>query len=93
MRKMPPAKTASRRSPSAVRRGGGCGQNCWIGSAARFDNVRYVDPGDLFCDPQICRPFAGDRVFYRDRVHLLPAGADRILESFPDEFRWLTSEP
>jgi hypothetical protein len=61
-------------------------------AAAHFPNVRFIDPMNLFCDDAICRPFSGDRVFYRDRGHVLPSGADRILDGFADDFRWLTQE-
>lgn len=59
-------------------------------AAARFPNVRYIDPIDLFCDTSTCRPFKGDRVFFRDQGHVLPSGADRIYDGFADDFRWLT---
>jgi peptidoglycan/LPS O-acetylase OafA/YrhL len=58
--------------------------------AKRFNNVRYIDPIDLFCDTSTCRPFQDDRVFFRDQGHVLPSGADRIYDGFADDFRWLT---
>jgi len=61
-------------------------------AAARFPNVRFIDPMSLFCDDATCRPFSGDRVFYRDRGHVLPSGADRILDGFAGDFRWLAHE-
>lgn len=57
--------------------------------AARFDNVRYIDPIDLFCDTSTCRPFEDDHVFFRDQGHVLPSGADRIYDGFARDFRWL----
>jgi len=59
-------------------------------TAARFANVRTIDPTDLFCDAQVCRPFRGDNVYYLDGGHVLPSGADRIYAGFADDFRWLT---
>jgi hypothetical protein len=61
-------------------------------TAARFPNVRLVDPMTLFCDDATCRPFSGDQVFFRDRGHVLPSGADRMLDGFADDFRWLSDE-
>jgi len=58
-------------------------------TAERLPNVRYIDPVDLFCDARECRPFEGNRVFYRDSTHLTPIGAERLLAGFDTEFRWL----
>ena len=57
--------------------------------AARHNNVRYIDPKDAFCDERTCRPFDGDRVFFRDAGHVLPPGAERIFEVFRRDFAWL----
>lgn len=53
-------------------------------------NLRYVDPIDLFCDAQTCRPANGDKVYYRDAGHVTPAGAHHIYDRFETDFRWLT---
>jgi peptidoglycan/LPS O-acetylase OafA/YrhL len=58
-------------------------------TAERLPNVRYIDPIDVFCDSTTCRPFNGNQVFYRDRSHVTPLGAERILDRFASEFRWL----
>ncbi|HEY6255738.1 MAG TPA: acyltransferase family protein [Xanthobacteraceae bacterium] len=55
----------------------------------RFQNVRYIDPIDVFCDQTTCRPFKDDDVFYEDTHHVLPGGADRIYDAFEGDFRWL----
>jgi SGNH domain-containing protein len=57
----------------------------------RFDNVRFVDPIDLFCDATTCWPFKGDQVFYLDDGHVTPLGAEHIYDAFIGDFRWLTS--
>lgn len=60
-------------------------------TAERFANLRYVDPLDLFCDSVSCRPYADNQLFFRDQNHVVPNGADRIYDGFPQEFRWVTS--
>ena len=60
--------------------------------AARHPNVRYVDPKDAFCAAGICKPFDGDRVFFRDAGHVLPPGAERVAAAFKPEFSWLTGK-
>ncbi len=59
---------------------------------ARFPNVRFVDPIDLFCDPTTCRPFKGNQVLYLDSHHLSPAGADLLVDSFRSDFLWLAGK-
>jgi hypothetical protein len=59
----------------------------------RFDNVRVIDPIDLFCDATTCRPFKGNQVFYLDDGHVTPLGAEYIYDSFSSDFRWLTAHP
>jgi hypothetical protein len=59
----------------------------------RFDNVRFIDPIDLFCDATTCRPFAGNVVLYEDQSHVTPRGAELIYDAFRADFRWLTGEP
>jgi len=60
-------------------------------AVATFPNARFVEPSALFCDASMCRPFKGDKVFYRDQVHVVPQGADTIIEGFTDDFRRLTA--
>ena len=63
-----------------------------LATAARFDNVRYVDLIDLFCDRSACRPYLENHLYYLDEGHVSTAGADRIYDAFASDFRWL-SEP
>jgi peptidoglycan/LPS O-acetylase OafA/YrhL len=58
--------------------------------AERFPQIRYIDPTGLFCDPQTCRMFSANTVFYGDGKHVTPAGADRVLDGFEGDFHWLT---
>jgi peptidoglycan/LPS O-acetylase OafA/YrhL len=60
-----------------------------MATAARFGNVRYIDPIDVFCDRSTCRPYANGQVLYLDEGHVSPAGADRIYDAFEGDFRWL----
>jgi peptidoglycan/LPS O-acetylase OafA/YrhL len=59
---------------------------------AKFSNVRYIDPMNVFCDQTICRPFKNDEVFYVDSHHLSPAGADRLYDYFESDFLWLAGK-
>jgi len=54
-----------------------------------FGNIRYVDPMDLFCDAEVCRPFRGNQVFYHDGGHLSTQGADLVFDAFEKDFRWV----
>ena len=58
-------------------------------TAARFSNVRFIDPIDVFCDWSTCRSYKGDDVYYLDQGHVSPAGAGRIYDDFERDFRWL----
>ena len=60
--------------------------------AARYPNVRYADPKDAFCVAGICKPFDGDRVYFRDASHVLPPGAERVVAAFKPEFSWLAGK-
>jgi hypothetical protein len=55
----------------------------------RFDNVRVIDPIDLFCGPRTCRPFSGNDVYFWDKDHVTTLGGDRIFDGFKSDFRWL----
>ena len=56
---------------------------------ARFANVRFIDPIDLFCDSQVCKPFDGNRVYFSDQTHLETSGTDKVYDRFENEFRWV----
>jgi len=62
-------------------------------TAARFKNVRYIDPLAAFCDEVICRPFDRDTVLFTDAHHVSPSGADKIYDTFKDDFLWLVAGP
>jgi len=53
-----------------------------------YGNVRTIDPIDIFCDPQVCRPIKGSQLFYDDEQHLLPSGADKVWRTFVGDFHW-----
>jgi len=59
---------------------------------AKFPNVRYIDPVNVFCDQTVCRPFKNDEIFYVDSHHLSPAGADRLYDYFESDFLWLAGK-
>jgi hypothetical protein len=60
--------------------------------AARFSNVRYIDPLDVFCDATTCRPFSQNTAYFSDQHHVLPRGADEIYDSFASDFVWLAAK-
>jgi peptidoglycan/LPS O-acetylase OafA/YrhL len=55
----------------------------------RYQNVRLIDPIDLFCDDDVCRPFEGDRVYFSDQSHLETSGTDKVFDHFEADFRWV----
>jgi len=57
-------------------------------TAAKFGNVRYIDPTGLFCDATTCSPFDGDQVYFSDYSHVFPPGARRIFSAFRPDFEW-----
>jgi peptidoglycan/LPS O-acetylase OafA/YrhL len=59
-------------------------------AAARFENVHFIDPINIFCDATVCKPFDGNRVFYSDATHLETSGMDLVYEKFEGDFRWVT---
>jgi peptidoglycan/LPS O-acetylase OafA/YrhL len=57
--------------------------------AARFPNVRLIDPLDVFCDRDTCRPFGPDGVYYEDDNHITELGAEKLYRHFQADFRWV----
>jgi hypothetical protein len=53
------------------------------------DDVRLVDPFDVFCDDDRCRPYDASSVLYRDFNHHNDAGVRKILSKRADDFTWL----
>ncbi len=58
-------------------------------AASSPNNIRYINPVDVFCDAQFCRPIIGDQLLYDDGAHLLPSGVDRVWKTFEKDFRWV----
>lgn len=57
--------------------------------AASFPNVRLIDPLDVFCDAERCKPFGPDGVYYVDADHLSPLGTELLLRQFERDFNWV----
>jgi SGNH domain (fused to AT3 domains) len=55
---------------------------------AGVEGVRLADPIDVFCTSTMCRPYDGDTVYFKDTIHLSPAGAQRCYRAFDDDIRW-----
>ncbi len=55
--------------------------------------ARFVDPIDLFCDAELCRPYAKAGILYKDDNHLSQLGADWLFGALREQFLWaLTGE-
>lgn len=61
--------------------------------ASTFPNVRLVDPIDVFCDADVCRPFGPEGVYYMDADHLSPLGTERLFRHFRQDFLWTFGQP
>lgn len=62
----------------------------WIKAATDGQHdVRVVDPIDVFCDSDFCRPFADRNVLFNDTNHISDAGIRAIAQSFPSEIAWV----
>jgi peptidoglycan/LPS O-acetylase OafA/YrhL len=60
---------------------------------AGIDGVRLIDPIDVFCTPSLCRPYQDHTVYFKDVIHVSPAGAERVYQAFRDDIAWaLTGE-
>jgi peptidoglycan/LPS O-acetylase OafA/YrhL len=60
--------------------------------AARYPDVRLIDPLSLFCSPTTCRPYESGVLLYSDEDHLsVPYGADRLYFHFRQAFWWALS--
>ena len=55
---------------------------------APFDGVRLIDPIDIFCAPDLCRPNDGTELFFSDSSHLSPAGTEKFYKSYQRDFLW-----
>jgi hypothetical protein len=57
-------------------------------AVARFENVRLIDPINLFCTEAECRPNKGTELFFFDTSHLSSAGAERLFQGYERDFMW-----
>ncbi|HET7191950.1 MAG TPA: acyltransferase family protein [Pseudolabrys sp.] len=58
--------------------------------SAAFPNVKLIDPLDVFCNPDTCRPFGPEGVYYSDADHLSPLGAELLFQHFERDFLWVS---
>ncbi|MCB1474948.1 MAG: acyltransferase [Rhodobiaceae bacterium] len=56
--------------------------------ASKLPNTRFVDPMNVFCDDTTCRPYRGKVLLFEDHTHVMPSGADAIIDAFADDFEW-----
>jgi hypothetical protein len=54
--------------------------------AARFGNIRYIDPLDAFCVETTCRPFSKDSVYFNDLHITRSRGPMRLMIRSPTTF-------
>ena len=57
-------------------------------AVAPFENVRLIDPINLFCTETECRPNNGTELFFFDTSHLSSAGAERLYQGYERDFLW-----
>ncbi|HEX5518477.1 MAG TPA: acyltransferase family protein [Pseudolabrys sp.] len=57
-------------------------------AVAPFENVRLIDPINLFCTETECRPNKGTELFFFDTSHLSSAGAERLYQGYERDFLW-----
>ncbi len=50
--------------------------------------ARFIDPIDLFCDAELCRPYAHIGILYKDRDHVSQLGADWMFNALGEHFNW-----
>jgi hypothetical protein len=55
---------------------------------AAFEDVRLIDPINLFCTEAECRPNKGTELFFFDTSHLSSAGAERLYQGYEHDFLW-----
>jgi hypothetical protein len=59
------------------------------GVAAKFSNVRLIDPAEALCDRDTCWPFGPRGLYYVDKDHLSVLGTELLYARFEQEFRWV----
>lgn len=57
--------------------------------AAAFQNVRLIDPLDVFCHRSLCSPFGAAGIFYVDTDHLTALGDELLYRRFESDFLWV----
>ena len=58
-------------------------------AAAKFPNVRLIDPVDVFCDRDTCWPFGPKGLYYVDKDHLSTLATEMLYQQFERDFRWV----
>ena len=58
-------------------------------AAAKFPNVRLIDPVDVFCDRDTCWPFGPKGLYYVDKDHLSTLATEMLYRHFERDFRWV----
>lgn len=62
----------------------------WLKTGIGEDpSVRMIDPTDLFCDENLCRPYLGDKVLFSDTNHPTDAGMEAIIARYKSDFDWM----
>ena len=59
------------------------------GAAAKFPNVRLIDPVDVFCDRDTCWPYGPKGLYYVDKDHLSTLATEMLYRHFERDFRWV----
>jgi peptidoglycan/LPS O-acetylase OafA/YrhL len=59
------------------------------GVAAKSANVRLIDPAEVLCNRDTCRPFGAKGLFYVDKDHLSVLGTEMLYAHFERDFRWV----
>jgi peptidoglycan/LPS O-acetylase OafA/YrhL len=54
-----------------------------------MQNVRIIDPIDIFCDAKSCRSYTKDAVLFNDTNHPTDTAVTLIYKRFKGEFRWV----
>ncbi len=55
---------------------------------AKFRNIRFIDPVDVFCDARLCMPEKDGAVAFFDDHHVNAVGAAAVYDAFRDDFAW-----
>jgi len=56
--------------------------------AAGPEDVRVIDPINLFCTESICQPYNGRTLYFKDTNHLSPAGFELLYKAYERDFLW-----